>query len=87
MRMGRRGADHPRMAIDPVTRLCRLESIAGRERACPREGCSFWEPGGAVLDGRCMFERVDLAAWPALAGDLIDIRERLDAAAGEASPD
>jgi hypothetical protein len=75
-----------------LTRLCRLESIAGRERSCPEAGCSFWEPGGAVLEGRCMFERVDLVAWPELIGELIDIRARLDASArsataGEASAD
>jgi hypothetical protein len=85
MRMGRRRSIIRSMATDPVTRLCRLELIAGREHACPREACSFWEPGGAVLDGRCMFERVDIAAWPELAADLIDIRDRLDAGAGDAS--
>jgi hypothetical protein len=70
--------------------LCRLEAIAGSERHCPEAGCSFWEPGGAVLEGRCLFERVDLAARPALIAELIGIRERLDASArsstaGEAS--
>jgi len=24
-------------------------------------GCPFWEPGGAVLSGRCAFERLDLS--------------------------
>jgi hypothetical protein len=56
----------------------------GRERACREGGCSFWEPGGAVLDGRCLFERADLSPWPALAADLIAIREQLDAANGPA---
>jgi hypothetical protein len=67
---------------DLVTRRCRLEAIAGNERDCPEDGCSFWEPGGAVFAGRCMVERVDLDAWPALVPDLIRIREQLDAASG-----
>jgi hypothetical protein len=73
------------MATDRVTSLCRLEAIAGRERRCPQEACSFWEPGGAVLEGRCMFERADLSPWPALVAELIGIREQLDAAAGDAT--
>jgi hypothetical protein len=63
-----------------VTRMCRLAAIAGREQHCAEAGCTFWEPGGAVLAGRCMFERVDLAASPPLAANLIAIREQLDAA-------
>jgi hypothetical protein len=62
-------------------KACRLDAIAGGRRRCGEGDCSFWEPGGAVLDGRCMFERVDLDAWPVLAADLIDIREQLDSAA------
>jgi hypothetical protein len=64
--------------------MCRLAAIAGRELRCAQAGCPFWEPGGAVLEGRCVFERMNLAACPALAADLIDIREQLDAAARDA---
>jgi hypothetical protein len=61
-----------------VTRQCRLEAISGIDRACAEVRCSFWEPGGAVLEGRCMFERVDLSAWHSLVADLLEIRDRLD---------
>jgi hypothetical protein len=59
---------------------CRLDALAGRDKLCPEDGCPFWEPGGAVLEGRCAFERLDLAGRPAVASELLRIREVLDAA-------
>jgi hypothetical protein len=59
-------------------RLCRLEQAVGVEAACPEGRCPFWEPGGAVLEGRCTFEAAgfgdnrDVARW------LIDLRTRLE---------
>jgi hypothetical protein len=65
------------MAIETTTRLCSLEATVGRLEACPAGACPFWEPGGAALDGRCAFEELDVMADPALAGWLLEIRERL----------
>jgi hypothetical protein len=59
--------------------FCSLRLVTERkEELCPRELCAFWEPGGAVLPGGCMIERLgvdvrrrDLAAY------LLELRERL----------
>ncbi len=64
-----------------MSRLCRLDALAGRERPCPEAGCPFWEPGGAVLEGRCAFEGLDLSGRPALVSELLRLREQLGAAA------
>ena len=66
---------------DLMSRLCRLDALTGREQLCPGSACPFWEPGGAVLAGRCAFERVDFAGRPALVAELLRVREQLDAAA------
>jgi len=66
---------------DLMSRLCRLDALAGREQLCPGSACPFWEPGGAVLPGRCAFERLDFAGRPALVVELLRLRELLDAAA------
>jgi hypothetical protein len=57
---------------------CRLTAIAGRPEPCPEDRCPFWEPGGAVLPGRCGFEQIDLAANADLAGFLLRIRRALE---------
>jgi hypothetical protein len=59
---------------------CRLEQAVGRGHACPESGCAFWEPGGAVLAGRCAFEQVDLAGRPEIAAELLQIRAILELA-------
>ena len=64
-----------------MTRICRLDAAAGPERVCSEGGCSFWEPGGAVVEGRCAFEQVDLAGRPGLVSELLRLRDLLDAAA------
>ncbi len=61
---------------------CALRMIAeGRSEACSRDRCSFWEPGGAVVEGRCLIERlgVDIRR-PELAAYLIEVRGRLEQA-------
>jgi hypothetical protein len=65
------------MSVTP-TRQCRMASIAGRPEECPEDLCPFWEPGGAVLSGRCGFEQIDLADNPDLAGFLLRIRHALE---------
>lgn len=64
-----------------MTRRCSLEQAAGRTVACPGSACVFWEPGGAVLEGRCVFEHVDLAERPEVAGELLRIRSLLESSA------
>jgi hypothetical protein len=61
---------------------CRLASLAGRPETCPQHSCAFWEPGGAVLPGRCGFEQIDLADNSELAGFLLRIRHALEQARG-----
>jgi hypothetical protein len=61
-----------------MTRLCTLEQTAGLSVVCPEGACPFWEPGGAVLPGRCAFERLDLSRWPGVAHELLQIRELLE---------
>ena len=65
------------MAVAQETRPCSLAAAVGKEQACPGETCPFWEPGSAVLGGRCAFEQLDVAADAALATWLLELRERL----------
>jgi len=58
-------------------RLCRLEQIEGRDVRCPEEKCAFWEPGGAVLEGRCILDRIDVSCEPGLAAWLLEFRDAL----------
>ena len=58
--------------------FCRLRAATGRVEACPADGCAFWEPGSAALEGRCAFEQVDVAGRPALASLLLRIRTKLE---------
>ncbi len=61
---------------------CILHRAARHEtKACVRERCAFWEPGGAVVVGACLIERlgVDLRSG-GLAAYLLDVRERLEQA-------
>ena len=66
--------------IEPKT--CTLRPPAGhRTEVCPRERCAFWEPGGAVVEGNCLIERlgVDIGT-PGLASYLLETRERVEQA-------
>ncbi|MGZ4416188.1 MAG: hypothetical protein ACXVRZ_17705 [Gaiellaceae bacterium] len=67
-----------------MPRLCRLDTLAGREQLCPASACPFWEPGGAVLPGRCAFERIDFAGRSALVAELLRVREQLNVASSSA---
>jgi hypothetical protein len=62
------------------THLCRLHHAQGRVEACPEDACPFWDPGGAVLPGRCAVEQVDLKASPELVAWLLSLRGDLEAA-------
>ena len=59
---------------------CRLQDTVGRVEACPEEPCPFWEPGEAALEGRCVFDRLDIGDNPEFAAWLLRIRNRLEAA-------
>jgi hypothetical protein len=61
---------------------CMLRLAAeGKTEVCPRDRCSFWEPGGAVLEGRCLMERLGVdVRRPDLAAYLLETRRRLDQA-------
>ena len=67
---------------DFETRTCTLRlSAEARTELCPRERCSFWEAGGAVVEGECVIERLGVdVRRPDLAAYLLEVRERLDGA-------
>ena len=71
------------MAIAQTTRQCSLAAVVGRPEPCPEGACPFWEPGGAALAGRCLFEEFVIPADAHLAARLLEIRERLGAAGTE----
>ena len=68
-----------------MTELCALEQALGRSEWCPESGCPFWEPGGAVLPGRCAFEQLDLSGRQEAAVELLRIRAVLDVPAPPAA--
>ncbi len=53
-----------------------LEHTLGRVEECPRGGCPFWEPGGAVLEPGCQLERfLPAEDWtPELAAHWLRVR-------------
>jgi hypothetical protein len=76
--------DGPLVADKPpgsVVRQCRLAAAIGQTEACPESACVFWDPGGAVLEGRCSFEQLELSGKPELAALLLETRSALEAAA------
>jgi hypothetical protein len=68
-----------------ATWLCRIAAVAGFREGCGEGRCSFWEPGGAALEGRCAVERLDLDRRPEVAVWLLGVRERLECAATAAA--
>jgi hypothetical protein len=66
--------------IEPKT--CTLRLVAhGHAEQCPRERCAFWEPGGAVVGGACLIERLGVdVRRPDLAAYLLETQERLEQA-------
>jgi len=66
--------------IESKTCTLRL-SAQNRTEPCPRERCVFWEPGGAVVEGNCLVERLGVdVRRPDLAAYLLETRERLEGA-------
>ncbi len=66
--------------IEPKTCSLRL-AAQGQTEVCPRERCAFWEPGGAVVEGNCLIDRLDVDVRRAdLAAYLLGTRERLEQA-------
>ena len=58
--------------------LCRIEGVLGHAEACPGARCPFWDPGRAVLAGRCAFAKVDIETDPEVAALLMQVREMLE---------
>jgi hypothetical protein len=66
--------------IESKTCTLRLAG-GGRTEVCPRERCAYWEIGGAVLEGSCVIERLDVDVRRAdVARYLLETRERLEQA-------
>lgn len=64
-----------------MSRECRLDALAGVTTLCTESACPFWEPGGAVLEGRCAFEGLDLLRRSDVVSELLRVREELAGAA------
>lgn len=64
-----------RPTIDGARHPCRLAAFAQRDEACT-SSCPFWEPGGAVLEGRCAFETVEFGGRAPLVMELLELRQR-----------
>jgi hypothetical protein len=66
----------------PDPKQCTLRLAArGEFENCPEERCAFWEPGGAVLKGDCLVERLGVDVRDTeLAAYLLEVRERLEQA-------
>ena len=69
---------------DEETHSCRLRFAAdGTVELCAHDECAFWEPGGAVLSGRCVLDRLGTDLRRAdFAGRLLEVRERANLARG-----
>ena len=65
-------------------RLCRLQDLADHVEACPGSACPFWEEGGAVLSGGCVFARLplELQSNADLVQYLLELRRGLDRGGG-----
>jgi hypothetical protein len=61
---------------------CTITLVArGEVEVCPQGRCAFWEPGGAVVGGDCLIERLGVDVRdPELAAYLLETRERLERA-------
>jgi hypothetical protein len=66
----------------PEPHHCTLQFVAqGNVEVCPEERCAFWEPGGAVVNGSCLIERLGVDVRDReLAAYLLETRERLERA-------
>jgi hypothetical protein len=70
-----------------MARICALEQTQGRVVPCREGDCPFWEPGGAVLSGRCAFDRLDLSGRSDVAAELLRIRTSLESPTSSAEQD
>lgn len=60
-------------------RRCTLGLAVGAVESCTFERCAFWEPGGAVVNGGCIIDRLALdVRRPDIAAHLLEVRERLE---------
>jgi hypothetical protein len=59
---------------------CGLRLAAdGSTELCPGERCAFWEPGGAVMEGGCVLERLAVDLTERDLGEyLLDVRQRIE---------
>jgi hypothetical protein len=66
--------------VSEIHRNCNLRLVAEEKvELCPRELCTFWEPGGAVVAGACVIERLGLdTRRHDVASFLLELRERLE---------
>jgi hypothetical protein len=63
------------------TKRCTLRLATGVIEACRSERCAFWEPGGAVVEGGCLIDRLGVDVRRAdLAEYLLETRGRLELA-------
>lgn len=65
-------------AVYEPPRRCGLHEAFGRSEACPGDRCPLWEPGGAVVPGRCAVGDLDLGGRADLASWLLELREQLE---------
>lgn len=75
--------EHIVLCMSETSRLCRLNEALGVSEECPEGTCPFWEPGGAVLAGRCAIEGLALSGRRDLAGFLLRLRAGLNEGRGE----
>jgi hypothetical protein len=77
-----RAASDTRFMNQITSTDCMLRLAAdGTKEPCPRERCAFWEAGGAVLEGKCLIERLGVdVRRPDLATYLLEARECLEEA-------
>ncbi|MGB8004923.1 MAG: hypothetical protein WCF27_11775 [Gaiellaceae bacterium] len=62
-------------------RRCSLQNAIGVFEPCTCERCSFWEPGGAVVEGDCFIERIGVDTRQVeLAKYLLEVRQHLEEA-------
>lgn len=78
------GAEH-QLNTESVSQIeakrCTLRLATGVLEACPGAQCAFWEPGGAVVEGGCLIERLGVDVRQAdLAEYLVETRQRLEQA-------
>jgi hypothetical protein len=60
---------------------CTLHLARGVVEPCTGDRCVFWEPGGAVVRGGCLIQRLGVEVRrPDVASYLLEMRERLEQA-------